>query len=132
MAGVACFDVSVVVIVGDTEPAAVAGGAAPPASPATAPAPSVSQPFRVPFEHAPTSTTLAIATNRISLCIAGLRKPFISLNKAKSTLANGERAEFMSVFLRLMSPERTRASSTPDAQREPWRKRCVRGVPSRA
>jgi len=53
----ACFIVSVAVIVGETDPAALAGRGAPPASPGVAPAPIVSKPFLGPFEHAPASTT---------------------------------------------------------------------------
>jgi hypothetical protein len=66
----ACFDVSVVgvVIVGETDPAAVAGNGAPPASPGVAPAPIVSKPLRGPFEHAASSVTAPIAIHRTSLC----------------------------------------------------------------
>jgi len=52
-----------VVIVGETEPAAVAGSRAPPATPGVAPAPIVSQPLRGPFEHAPASTTPPITAH---------------------------------------------------------------------
>jgi hypothetical protein len=64
--------VSAAVIVGETEPDALAARGAPPASPGVAPAPIVSKPFRGPFEHAPASATPPIAANRTSLCTVRL------------------------------------------------------------
>lgn len=69
------FEESGAAIVGATEPAALDVAATPgrpPEIPAVAPAPFVSQPFRVPFEHAPTNTTLTIIPHRTSLCIVDL------------------------------------------------------------
>jgi hypothetical protein len=97
VSAVAFLDVSAAVIVGDTDPAALAGPGLPPDTPGDAPAPIVSKPFRGPFEHAAAVSATPINAHRSCLCTAHLLPEF-SGGKSKKHAHQGERAEFMSVF----------------------------------